>query len=88
MNLQMKILLPIIALLVVLLGLSGYLSFTQASNALYASTVDNMGGKAQALARATNSLMSDAARDITRTVGNESVVDFFRCSRLGPGREH
>ncbi|MDR2892731.1 MAG: methyl-accepting chemotaxis protein [Deltaproteobacteria bacterium] len=78
MNLQMKILLPIIALLVVLLGLSGYLSFRQASDALYTSTVDNMRGEAHALTRATNTMMRDATLDIERIAGNEAVLAFFR----------
>ena len=77
MKLQMKILLPIIGLIMLLLGVSSYLSYRQASESLYSSLVDNMRGEAMALVRATNTLMSDALRDMDRNAANEAVLDFY-----------
>ncbi len=77
MNLQAKILLPILLLIVALLGGAGALSYLTAKENLTASLIDNMEGESRALNRSLRGLTARARRDVERTVVRPDVVSFF-----------
>ena len=77
MNLQAKLLLPILLLIVALLGGAGALSYLTAKENLTASLVDNMEGESKALNRSLRGLIARARRDVERTVLRADVASFF-----------
>ncbi len=77
MNLQMKIQLPVILLILLICGGSGYLSYQKAAMNLESALMDNMRGEAGALARATEDLVDTVAMDIARTATRSDIVDFM-----------
>ena len=74
MKLQSKILLPIIALIIVLLGASVFVTEQEASHALRDSLAENLRGEAQALARATDQMVRRTLGDAERIAEAPSVV--------------
>jgi len=76
-KLQVKILLPIVALFILFLGLSGYLAYTRSSNSLRESLIENMNGEARTLSRALNELGERNVQNIVRTAATEGVITFF-----------
>ena len=78
MKLQLKILLPIIALFMFFLCLSGFLAYRETSISLRDSLIDNMEGEASALTRALDNLAETSIQGIKRTAINEHVLSFFR----------
>ncbi len=77
MNLQAKILLPIMMLVVVLCGVSGYMSYRTAAHELQAALVDNLRGEAEALSRAAGVLARSAHVDVERIVLRDDVRAFY-----------
>ncbi|SBW05898.1 exported hypothetical protein [uncultured delta proteobacterium] len=78
MKLQTKMLLPIMALVVLLCGLSGYLSYRNAAADLQTAIEDNLRGEAEALGRATNSMVKDLFLDAGRIVQRNVILNFYR----------
>ncbi len=78
MNLQTKVLLPILLLIVALCGASGYVSYRKAADELYVALVDNLRGEAEALSRAAGVLAKSAHLDVERIVQRDDVEAFYR----------
>ncbi|MDR3177164.1 MAG: PAS domain-containing protein, partial [Desulfovibrio sp.] len=78
MNLRFKIQAPIIALIMLIMGVSGYLSYQQSSAALREALVDNMSGEANALARTFGVLTTTVLEATYRISIEEEVEVFFR----------
>ena len=75
MKLQMKLLLPIIALITLLLGASIYVSSDSASRALRGSIESNLQGQVEALARATDMLVRSSIDDAKRIASSPVVIE-------------
>ncbi len=78
MKLQMKILLPMMALIVMLCGISGYMSYENAADDLQVAIADNLRGEAEGLARATTFIMRAALIDVGRIAEREELTNFYR----------
>ena len=78
MRLQFKILLPIIALFMFFLCLSGFLAYRETSASLQASLKDNMDGEAYALMRAINTFSTSSVENVDRTAHDDIIVDFYK----------
>ncbi|MCL1986125.1 MAG: methyl-accepting chemotaxis protein [Betaproteobacteria bacterium] len=87
MKLQNRVLLPILALIVALMGVSGVLSYRTAEKNLTSSLVNNMKGEAKALVRTIHTLIEDAERDVPRTTTREEIVNFFKGDIHNPQRQ-
>ncbi len=77
MNLSLKIQLPIICLLAVLFGISGYMAYTKSADNLKLALIDNMEGEAAALVRAVNNTGADALADMARVPEYDAVISFY-----------
>ena len=77
MSLQTKILLPILLLLVLLLGISEYISYDKTSASLSSSLADNMDGETEAIVRSLGVFSIQAKRDIEVTASRSLVQHFF-----------
>ncbi len=77
MNLQMKIQMPIILLVILISGASGYLSYTESAENLNLALIDNMRGEAESLVRAINTTTDSTVADIRRIAERSGVRDFF-----------
>ena len=78
MNLRLKIQAPIIALIMLIVSASSYLSYHQSSAALREALVDTMRGEAHALVR-TFSVLTTTVLEATHRISIEEEVEaFFR----------
>ena len=77
MKLLWKLLLPIISLLVVLMCVAGYLSYTQSAASLQHTVIDGMRGEAEALQRMTTNVLGESLRTIERVAKEQIVHDFY-----------
>ena len=77
MNLLTKILLPIMLLVIMICGVSGYMSYKNAANELHEALLDNMSGEAEALVRAIKTMTQGAIADITRISNRKEFPEFF-----------
>jgi len=73
----MKIQLPIMCLLCLMFGISGYIAYTKSAENLKLALVDNMEGEADALVRAVNSTSSTALANIRRVAEHDSIINFY-----------
>ncbi|MDR1241546.1 MAG: methyl-accepting chemotaxis protein [Deltaproteobacteria bacterium] len=87
MNLRLKIQLPIIALIILIMGVSGYLSYQRSATALKEALVDTMRGEANALVRSFNVLTTTVLEAAYRISIEEEVDAFYRTSRNIPGEK-
>ncbi|MDR2799730.1 MAG: hypothetical protein LBB52_00495 [Desulfovibrio sp.] len=78
MNLRFKIQAPIIVLIMLIVGVSGYLSYQQSSAALEAALVDAMRGETNALDRTFDVLTTTVLEATGRIAAEEEVEAFFR----------
>ncbi len=78
MNLQIKVLFPLLLLVVVLCGVSGYMSHKNAMHELHVAMVDNLRGEAEALSRAVGVLAKGVRVDIERIVQRDDIKAFYR----------
>ena len=77
MKLMLKVMLPIIALMVTIMGASNYISYSQSSALLNESVLNNMRSEVDALRRSTETLMRGTLLDMVRTSGDENIVAFM-----------
>ncbi len=77
MKLQTKILLPILILIVLLMGVSGTLSYLSSERDLKQALLDNMEGETNAIKRNLEKLRATGTRDMERTAIRSDVVSFF-----------
>ncbi|MDR1073250.1 MAG: methyl-accepting chemotaxis protein, partial [Treponema sp.] len=84
MNLRFKIQAPIIALIMLIMGVSGYLSYQRSSTALKEALVDTMRGEANALVRTFSVLTTTVLEATYRISIEEEVVAFFRSAGADP----
>jgi methyl-accepting chemotaxis protein len=77
-NLRFKIQAPIIALIMLIMGVGGYLSYQQSSTALKEALVDTMRGEANALVRTFSVLTTTVLEATYRISIEEEVEAFFR----------
>ncbi|MDR2669128.1 MAG: methyl-accepting chemotaxis protein [Desulfovibrio sp.] len=77
MTLRFKIQAPIIALIMLIVGVSGYLSYQQSSAALEDALVGRMHGEAAALVRAVGSMTANVVADIGRIAQRKEFTEFF-----------
>ncbi len=78
MNLQMRIQLPIIALIIAICAISGWLSYRQAADNLENALIGDMRGEAQGLVRAIDDMMQGATADIARVSGRNEFPEFYK----------
>ncbi len=78
MNLQTKIQLPIMLLIILMAGISGYVSYQKSSQSLYTALVDNMSGETDALVRAIDLTTESALADIKLFADRTLVQDFYK----------
>ncbi len=76
MKLQAKILLPILILIVLLMGVSGTLTYLSSESDLKQALIDNMEGEVNAIERSLERLRSTGERDMQRTSVRTEIVDF------------
>ena len=78
MKLMLKVMLPVIILMVLSMGISNYVFYSQSSSLLNESVLSNMRSEVEALRRSTKSLMESTMRDMNRTAKDPSVVAFMK----------
>ncbi|MDR2603956.1 MAG: methyl-accepting chemotaxis protein [Desulfovibrio sp.] len=78
MKLQMKMQMPITVLIVLTVGVSGYLPYQQSSEALRAALVDNMRGEADSMVRALGIMVGRVGEDVQRLAVDDYIVKFYR----------
>ena len=77
MNLQTRILLPTIGLIVILLGVSGYLSYSQTRKSLEVAIHQNLEGEASALTRYMKTMFQNIKAGVARAGGLPLVQKFY-----------
>ena len=77
MSLRLKIQVPILVLLCLVFGVSGYITYTDSANNLRVALVDTMEGEANALVRAINSMGVTALANIGRVAENDGITGFY-----------
>ncbi|MDR2489125.1 MAG: methyl-accepting chemotaxis protein [Desulfovibrio sp.] len=77
MSLRLKIQLPIIALIMLIVAVSGYFSYRESARTLRESLVGNMRGEANGLVRALDTLTGNIMENVTRVASDGSIVGFF-----------
>jgi len=77
MNLQMRIQLPIMLLIVLACGASGYISYQNAATNLYIALVDNMRGEAESLVRTINDMTLGVVADTQRIAQQNEIREFY-----------
>lgn len=77
MGLRLRILLPIIGLIVMLMSVSGYLSYSSAYKNLNETLATSLEREAQGFERASTAYMRGAVADIVRTAQTTEVVNFL-----------
>ncbi|MDR1490706.1 MAG: methyl-accepting chemotaxis protein [Desulfovibrio sp.] len=85
-NLNVKIQAPIILLIMLVVGVSGYLAYQQSSAALEAALVDTMRGEANALNRSLSALTTTVLEGTYRISIEEEVEAFYRRVGKDPKR--
>jgi methyl-accepting chemotaxis protein len=89
MKLQGKILLPIIGLIVVMMGLSSFLSYREAAANLRTALRGKMQGEAEAAMRATSELIRNSRLNVQRTAAMDEVRALLATRPDDPNaREH
>ena len=78
MKLQTKIMVPVIALIILLLGTSMFLTEREATIALRQSLNSNMSGEAKALARATDQMIKRTMGDVERLTEAPAILSPIR----------
>lgn len=78
MNLQAKVLLPILGLIIFLMGASGTVSYITAKDALTAALVDNMRGEAMGIERTLATITRNSVLGVERTAIRANVISFFK----------
>ena len=76
MKLIWRLQLPIVLLLVILMSVAGYISYTQSSASLQRAVVDSMRGEAEALQRMTSNVLGESLRTIERLADEPAIQDF------------
>ncbi len=77
MNLQFRLLLPIIALLVVLLGVSGYMSYKAAEQNIRKALETDFQGETNSLVRTIVTYSNERMADIVRIAATPTVRNYF-----------
>ncbi len=77
MKLQFKLLIPMIGLLVVLLGVSGYLSYTAAEANIRKAIETDFQGETNSLIRTITTFSQERMADITRIAAAPMIRNFF-----------
>ena len=77
MRLQMKIQLPILLLIVLMCGVSGYMSYQKASDSLRVALVGNMRGEAEGLVRVMRDMTQRIVSETANLAQRKEVLDFF-----------
>ena len=77
MGLQSKLILPIVVLVTLLVGTTGYLSYRTSEAAMREDTLDAMRGEAEAARRAISGMVEDGKTDMLRIAGDARIVNFF-----------
>ncbi len=77
MKLLWKILLPVTLLIALLVGVSGYIAYTQASDSLERAVVANMKDEADALKRMTASVLGNSQQNVVRAGRDRAVISFY-----------
>ena len=85
MKLMLKVMLPIIALMITIMGVSNYISYSQSSALLNESVLNNMRSEVDSLRRSTETLMRGTLQDMVRTAGDENIIEFMM-DPMEPGR--
>ncbi len=80
MKLRFKLLLPIIVLFVILLGVSGYLSYTAAEKNIRQALIDDFSGEGNSLMRTINAFAKERMTDASRLAADQIILDFFEKS--------
>lgn len=78
MKLLWKMLIPILVLIVVLMGVAGFISYRQAADSLQASVVENLRGEAEALKRTTTIVLGESLHSVRRLAADPAVLQFFQ----------
>ena len=77
MNLQARILLPIVAMLLFLVSSFGVISYQTTSNSLHSAIIDDMQGEAEALERALSALVTGSQASVLRLANTDRMHDFL-----------
>lgn len=77
MNLRVKVLVPILALIILLMGAAGLISYSSAKDSLRQSLENHLKSMAQGIGRDLTSLVESAERDVSRTAERSDVRVFL-----------
>ncbi len=77
MRLLLKILLPVTLLIMILVGVSGYVSFVLSSGSLEEAVLADMHGEADAIKRISGVVLGNSRMNVQRFADSQSVRDFF-----------
>ncbi|WP_051258141.1 methyl-accepting chemotaxis protein [Desulfovibrio cuneatus] len=77
MGLQSKLILPIVVLVTLLVGTTGYLSYRTSEAAMREDTLDAMRGEAEAAKRAISGMIVDGKTDMLRIATDSRLAQFF-----------
>ena len=77
MKLLWKIIVPVIVLIMLLVGVSGYIAYTQSSESLEQAVIANMQDEAHALKRMTASVLGTSEQNVIRASRDRAVLEFF-----------
>ena len=84
MGLQSKLILPIVVLITLLVGTTGYLSYEKAEETIRANILNAMEGEAKAAKRALTGMMEDGKSDIRRTAADSRILKFMQSDLSSP----
>lgn len=77
MKLLWKILVPVIVLIALLVGVSGYIAYTQSSASLERAVIENMKDEANSLKRMTASVLGVSEQNVVRSATDRAVRRFY-----------
>ncbi len=77
MNLQARILLPIVAMLLFLVSSFGVISYQTTSDSLHAAIIDDMRGEAEAMERALSALITSSEASVLRLANTDRMHAFL-----------
>ncbi len=84
MNLQLRLILPVILLIAVLQAASGYVTYSDTENALSENIIRTFESGAAALVEATDQFAERALEDVERIAQNPSYADFLSMNTHTP----
>ena len=87
MNLQARILLPIVAMLFFLVASFGVISYQTTSESLHEAIIEGMGGEAESMERALSALIAGSEASVVRLANTDRMHGFLREGTDDPAQQ-